>query len=411
MACFGKNVIDIHLNPQISLFACLFGGQNTGLDQDFLRQVRHLSKEIRERIYYTSDNTLLPKWDSVIEKIICCKELKTDNRNYSKEFFALVPAYQKVWKHNIRNLQSIENKVLKDYKKYTINRWLFRIKNFYDTPFNKKNPPFFDVFLFPCLDERAIAFPIGSHTLCLQELPKHNGIQHIGVIVHEVCHIFYEQKSQHQNKMFKKFFTRHHSAFSELAENYLDEALATCIGNRFIVGLAGRPSKEGAYDEWYINTYSEKLLPLVKEYLCAHKVLDCVFLEKAIEIFKKTFPQAPSDYKMLFFAPEIFSDFSENDIIKKVLSVFFSTRIHVYPVCTGGSSKIFNEKFANFFIVKNSHNIPGITLKNTSDTLYIKKKNDRLFIIIQTNSLEKVEKALVFLKKQGEFSKTLLYKL
>lgn len=183
--------------------------------------------------------------------------------------------------------------------------------------------------------------------------------------------------------MFYSFFAKKKSISAQMAKQYLDEALVTSIGNHFVVNLIGYNDKN-SFSELYINKYSEVLLTLIREYLLKNKKMDSPFLERAVQIFERTFLYAPHTYDPLIFSAPIFSDFSEFEIAEQISSFFYTGKTGFFTVSKDILSLIQKSygPLVFVFIIKNSKYIPGITLPHQKDYLFIAKNKEQLFINI-----------------------------
>jgi hypothetical protein len=409
--CFGGEFVRIYLDPIASLFACLFGCTADEFEKEGMVGMDGLLRQIRRSFYDSSFDTRLPFSETVVKYLIVHKKLKIGNKDYSVDLRQLIPLYEKIFERKLKLLRRKRLEITKSYSQCHIDIWLPKIMKFYGSDLSLARELPFNVFLFPLFSsDRGFSFPVGNRLLFLQALPE-SGDTHAGIITHEICHVFYKTMSSEQKQMFQNFFKKEKSNSAQLAKHYLDESLATSIGNRFVVNDANKKYSRGAYNEEYIDKYSEVLLALVAEYLTEGKTIDKLFLKKAVQIFEQTFPNASSDYNMLFFAPKIFSNFSESDVVEQILSVFFSTEIQVFTLDRINSTTKNEYETIKLVIVKNSTNIPGVTLKKQPDTLCVKKNKDKIFVVIQTDELEKIKKALRFLKNQKVLRFSFLYQL
>jgi hypothetical protein len=114
-----------------------------------------------------------------------------------------------------------------------------------------------------------------------------------GVVFHEMCHSLYAAETVEFQKNLSDLFMNHKSKFGRVAYTWLNESLATAIGN----GWAYEKTK-GKMDktEWYhhskIDGFSHALYPVVTKYLAAGRTLDVDFVNAAVAAFEKKFPTA-----------------------------------------------------------------------------------------------------------------------
>lgn len=106
-----------------------------------------------------------------------------------------------------------------------------------------------------------------------------------GVIVHELCHSLWSNRSPETVERLKR-------AFPEAAYDQLNEGLATALGNGwFGQGKPGEPW----YNDPIIDGYAQALLPLLLPYLETGRPLDELFAARASAAFAARFPEADSD--------------------------------------------------------------------------------------------------------------------
>jgi hypothetical protein len=152
------------------------------------------------------------------------------------------------------------------------------------------------------------------------------------------------------------------------------------------------------------------LFPLVEDYLNNAKQIDENFMKKAIKIFEQTFPGAVYDYEALFFDCIAFSDFEKNNLVKCFWNTFGSiSGLRTIPISKFNTARHNAYQPFELLILNNKQHIPGITLECQTDSLYVNK--GKKCIVIKTDKIENVSKALEFLKRQKYLTKSFLYKL
>jgi hypothetical protein len=199
-----------------------------------------------------------------------------------------------------------------------------------------------------------------------------------GVIFHELCHSLYEAQSKEFMKEYEKYFLESKSIFRLQAYNWINEALATTIGN----GWASEIANTGKLDEgqWYnqetINGFAKELFPMTQGYLEAKKMLDHDYIDKAIELFGKKFPDSIYSYQSL---------------LNQMIFVYHSQALKAF-----NPRRLFNE---SFFISSYENSSPlddeetVKTIKNGTSTVVIVFKNDDM------KALQKLASNFPFLLK------------
>ena len=405
--------IRVHTHPLAAVFAMVYSPfEKESLEKYCLTIAFDVRKKLHSayKRYSLDQLQTLHLCEPIVRHFLLENVLKIGDVDLSEDFNKVTVDYQKIWKQNISVLKKKKAQIKSAISRYNIEDWLHKIKKFYGSTLSIESTACFDVFLLPVLNRNvATSFPIGNR-LFLHQTHKGQAVtDDVGVIVHEICHSFFSTQSVAPKQVLRKFFEKHKSPYARLVKNYLNEALATAIGNRFIEKQITGKSIKDAYCEEYIDKYSEVLLPLIEEYLRQNKQMDENFLESAVKIFEKTFPNAIRNYDALFFDLVVFSNFQELDLVEIFRDVFWLTSFESLPVKTFGRTSRDIKQLFSIFILNNTQHIPGITLNNQPDSLYVNKEKN--FIVIQTDCLKNIGKALQILKAQKYFTRSFLCKL
>ena len=139
-------------------------------------------------------------------------------------------------------------------------------------------------------------------------------IERIGVVLHEMCHVLYDEQTKEFQHEIEKWFDNNSSPYKQYAYNFFDEGLATALGNGWAFkNLSGSIDTSEWYDNEYINGFAKELYPLVEDYINNNQQIDKQFIDKSIELFAKKFPNSVSDYGILLNRVSIYSD-AETDL-------------------------------------------------------------------------------------------------
>ena len=130
-----------------------------------------------------------------------------------------------------------------------------------------------------------------------------------GVVFHELCHSLYDAESVEFQKQLSKWFQVNKSPFSRPANAWLNEALATVLGNGWAYyKMTGELDKTSWYNDPTIEGFSKALYPEVVKSLEADQSIDQKFVDITIQTFQKTFPQYLKDFGSLLSSVSIFTD-------------------------------------------------------------------------------------------------------
>ena len=277
---------------------------------------------------------------------------------------AVEPFYDNlIWNNQQKNIARIENQLLPYGDK--IEELFLKISKFYGTEWNTEIP--FKVMLYPIPLERGgtTAIPKGNTLICsfLSER-EDDYIGRLGVIIHEMCHIIFGEQSLELQLEIDEWFTSSDSDYAKLSYSYIDEGLATAIGNGWAYQqIHGEIDTAEWYNNKYINGYAHSLFDLVSEYLAKGKTMDKDFANNAITLFGKTFPKANAEISTLLNEVQIFAN---SETKEGVDNVFGAIGNHFQLRSAWLSTPISDEKsIANFN----------------------KKQTTKLFVIEKNNAL------------------------
>ena len=131
----------------------------------------------------------------------------------------------------------------------------------------------------------------------------------IGVVLHEMCHVLYDEQPNEFQHTIEKWFAANKSPYRQYAYNFFDEALATALGNGWgYKNISGQADTAEWYRNEYINGFAKELYPLAADYINGHQQLDKPFVDSAIALFAKKFPNTVSDYGILLNRVALYSD-------------------------------------------------------------------------------------------------------
>ena len=189
-----------------------------------------------------------------------------------------------------------------------------KFQHFYNSSWTTDIP--FIVTLYPIPGKRgnSTATP-HANSLCVGVLTDEiRHIERIGVVLHEMCHVLYDEQTKEFQHEIEKWFDNNSSPYKQYAYNFFDEGLATALGNGWAFkNLSGSIDTSEWYNNEYINGFAKELYPLVEDYINNNQQIDKQFIDKSIELFAKKFPNSVSDYGILLNRVSIYSD-AETDL-------------------------------------------------------------------------------------------------
>jgi hypothetical protein len=118
-----------------------------------------------------------------------------------------------------------------------------------------------------------------------------------GVIFHEMMHSLYNSQIVEFQSEFESYFSSKNDPFGRYAYAEINEGLATAIGNGWAFErAAGKLDDTEWYNDPYTEGFSRQLYPLVKDYLEQKKPVDREFVNRAVELYRQKFPNAPREF-------------------------------------------------------------------------------------------------------------------
>lgn len=315
-----------------------------------------------------------------------------------------------IWNKEQDNMLRIQNQL--DNYKGQISDLYLQISKFYGTSWNTDIP--FKIMLYPIPLENGntTAIPKGNALIC--GFLSHNANDYksrLGIIIHEMCHILYKEQHPDFQHQMDQWFTNSSSPYASLAYSFINEGLATALGNGWAYKQIHKSldSKEW-YNNKHIDGFAHSLFPLIEQYLNNEKSIDQNFVNESIKLFEQTFPKATEETAILMNSLLLFANTEEeaelNEIANSlhnflnIRSMWFST-----PILSVGSKETFNKREATkLFVIDsdNSNTIIGLqesfpnlkiqTPLNTIDILKDEKSNSTL-IILNIDGLAKLNDA------------------
>lgn len=235
------------------------------------------------------------------------------------------------------------------------------IHTFYGSNWSKEIPFIVSLYPIPGAKGNTTATP-HTNSLCVGVLTDEKDyVGRIGVVLHEMCHVLYDEQSKELQHQIELYFNQSSSPYASFAYNFFDEGLATAIGNGWAYQkINGSLDTQSWYDNEYIDGFAKELFPLVEEYIGKNNSIDKVFVDKAISIFSKKFPNSITDYGILLNKVSIYND-GESEAERSLL---FNT-------------------IGSFFQVSNSTFSSPIT--DPISLTYLKEDNKTQLIVIDKN--------------------------
>lgn len=249
-------------------------------------------------------------------------------------------------------------KKLKKYEKQ-ISSFFISAKEFYQSQWDENTP--FKVAIYPIPKEVGVssATPNENALICGYITDRIGEVENIvSIVIHEMCHALYDKQSIVKQWYIDSLYSTSSSKYSQSAYSYLNEGLATAIGNGWAYEkLTGFLDSNDWYYDSIISGFGKGLYPLVKDYIKRNNPIDENFIEQSIEIFKKNFPNSIYQYDILFNNIFLFSEVEEKSIMNEQLGTLMkyfniSSYNSGYPVAEIKNQKNIADKENFLFLIR-----------------------------------------------------------
>ena len=303
-----------------------------------------------------------------------------------------------------------------------LNELFEKFKTFYGSSWDKSMP--FNLTIYPIIG-RSGQTTATPHANCLEMgilTHEEDVFDLLSIGMHEMSHVLFEEQPLLLQQQLDSVFTDSITSYTKFAYRYIDEALATALGNGYAYKvLADEIDSAEWYSDVYINAYAKALYPLVEHYVDNKQQMDKAFILKAIIIFKQTFPNALYDYEPLLMASDVYF---EDDATKEIDDTQ-STLHNAFRIYSSNTFIPINDK-ESLENIKHSKETQVIIIhKNQLQTLVNLKlifknlvnipaqknmlisfldKNNRAVIIVLAENKEKAKEGIKLLKTLKEIN-------
>lgn len=314
-----------------------------------------------------------------------------------------------------------ELKLYNDKTKYAF----LRFKTFYGSTWPDNMPFTVAIYPIPAATGNVIATPHNNSLTLAVLTEQHDHENRMGVIMHEICHVLYEQQPLALQWKLDSAFAEDTSLVAQYAYTYLDEALATACGNGWMVEhLAGKPNKDNWYNDEYINAYAHALYPMVKGYVENFRTIDKRFIASAISIFEQKFPGAALEYNNIFNRMNIYTDAASNEQYRSIMNILegyyrISGSYSSYPITDPQSLSLASTSLSTqLFIIHTDHKANFSALKQLFPELSEAEEggegiisfidsNKRPIVIVNVKGLARIEAAFKKMTETKKISRSL----
>ncbi len=344
------------------------------------------------------------------------KQIVTQTESYYDSF--IYTSRRSIIDDRVRELTGLSPK---------LNDLFERFKLFYGSSWDKSMP--FNLTIYPIFGMRGqtTATPHANSLEMGILTQEDDNFGLLAVGSHEMCHVLFEEQPLLLQEQLDSVYTNTNDPFAKFAYRYIDEALATALGNGYGYNyLAGELDSGEWYNDKYINLYAKAIYPLVTNYLTEKKQIDKSFAFKSIALFKQTFPNAIYDFDPLLMSCDIYF---EDDVSKTIddYNGLLHNTFRIYssnmsiPVLDPSSLENIKTSESPQLIILHKNQVQVMTkmktLFNNLVTLPDQKnmlisfldKNDRAVIILVAENNLKIKEGIKLLKTQKEINPKKLF--
>jgi hypothetical protein len=200
------------------------------------------------------------------------------------------------------------------------------IRVFYGTTWPKNKPFPIGLYLLPKTAKVSGATSFDTFEEASIK-PEEELYGRLGVIIHEMCHSYYANQKDRLYKEMKNYYKGSKSSFAHHAYNYMNESLATVLGNGIAYeAMSKKVDKTTWYNDEIIDGFAHALYPLTATYIKNNKTMDADYFKSSINDFEKQFPNMNKRLKYLLNKP-LFSITGSVDQSKVQMSLFNKMKI------------------------------------------------------------------------------------
>lgn len=346
------------------------------------------------------------------------------------------PIYEElIWKPNRKDLNAVVELFKSKSKKWKIDDLFAKTSKFYNSSWPENQN--FRISLYPIPKEANLSNgqSFGSFESVGIIIGDKNIEGKFGVVFHELCHSLYDAQSAETQNAWSEWFLNNQSSFGQVTYFWLNEALATALGNGWAYEKAkGKIDKTEWYHHEKIDGLAQGLYPKVVEYLNSGRSVDKNFVEFAVKTFEEKFPQSLSEFETFMTDIVLLTDGSfsgSKDLRRDLRKQFRIQSINSSSPIDHEKSKgsIEENKLSTLFFVVSQKNkkqlesvegvLPGISkimkaAPSGQDQIGLFSLGKRRALILLLEDASKLTKAVEWMgsvkkiEKQQEFVKLML---
>lgn len=202
-------------------------------------------------------------------------------------------------------LKKVKKEFKKRFKQWDTTKLLQSYKQFYHSEWPEELP--FVISLIPIPGKRgstnaqsigyfeALSFFVGDPDQDYTPQKKQYSIRY-GIMIHETAHSLYHMRSKILSHNLNCWFEKSKDPNAFITAQYLDEGFATVLGNGIAQSTTEKTYPISPKGTWYSDTiidgFAKALYPMTLNYIQNKKPIDQHYINTAITLFSKKFPNA-----------------------------------------------------------------------------------------------------------------------
>ncbi len=219
------------------------------------------------------------------------------------------------------------------------------------------------------------------------------------VMLHEISHILYDERSRSLWNQSDEWFHSNHSKVSRYGYSLFNEAMATAVGNGFLATQLN--GKEDTTRRWYGNKYismmAKTAYPIVKEYISNRKPIDQSFVNEYIRLFEEHYTDWLSIPEFIMMGHIVYSENPADFQLTQRLYSFSPNHEYENQISFSSLKKLSDHHGTKLLIVNKNNNEKLELIKSNfpeladwhfdagQDFVYCKFLHDKTWLIVLNN--------------------------
>jgi hypothetical protein len=184
-----------------------------------------------------------------------------------------IPFRQYVWRDAYQELLALRRRLADIACNRHTMSYLAHLLHFYGAT---RKPVSINAMLYPLAPGIPEQYGAWESDIVLLAMSPRSAVSTVfGVLTHEICHALYQHRSRKTALALERFVRNVKDLDTKYAYLYLDESLATAIGNGLMVErLVGALPRDDWYQDEHVDFYAKSIASIVGSYISQGRTLD-----------------------------------------------------------------------------------------------------------------------------------------